>query len=115
MSRKHLFAIVVLLGAAAVAALLAMSRATTSAAPASSAQIVAKTQSLDRLEASLRRALAERPPAVPATQRSATRPAQTVYLRSGATVRTPVRDGEHEHADDGHESGRPEGIESFDD
>lgn len=86
MSRKHLFAVVVLLGAGAVAGLLAVTRTTELGAaavtPASNTQIAAKTRSLDRLEASLRRSLAEQSqtPAVasPASQR-------TVYVPSSSS------------------------------
>lgn len=100
MGRKHLFAIVVLLGAAAVAGLLALTRTTTAATQASSTQIAAKTRSLDQLEASLRRSLAERPPALPATTDGGGQsvPARTVYLRSGVYAQAPT--GEHEHEDD---------------
>ena len=63
MSRKHLVAIVVLLGAAVVAGLLALTRTTTAATQASTAQLTAKSRSLDRLEASLRHMLAQQPPA----------------------------------------------------
>ena len=99
MGRKHLFAIVVLLGAAAVAGLLALTRTTTAATQASSTQIAAKTRSLDRLEASLRRSLAERPPALPATTEGGGQsvPARTV-VRSCAAAQTPT--GEHEDDDE---------------
>ncbi len=101
MSRKHLFAIVVLLGAAAVAGLLALTRTTTAATQASSTQITAKSRSLDKLEASLRRSLAQQPPVLPITRATAASVAPgTVLVRSGAELAT----GEHEdeHADDGH-------------
>ena len=115
MSRKHLFTIVVLLGAAAVAALLAVTRTTTAGTPASSAQILAKSRRLDQLEASLQRALAEHPRTLPVTQRAAGAPARTVYLRSGATVQAPAGEGEHEHGEDGYEHVEPSGFESSDD
>ena len=99
MDRKHLFAIVVLLGAAAVAGLLALTR-TTTATQASSTQIAAKTRSLDRLEASLRRSLAEQPPAFPATTEGGGQsvPARTVYVRSSPAAQAPS--GEHEEDDE---------------
>jgi len=101
MSRKHLFAVVVLLGAAAVAGLLALSRTTTAATPASSTQIAAKSRSLDRLEASLRRALAQQPPAVTSRAVPASAAPSTLLVRSGALAAA----GEHEdeHGDDAYE------------
>jgi hypothetical protein len=102
MSRKHVFAIVVLLGAAAVAGLLALNRTTTVATQPSSTQISAKSRSLDRLEASLRRALAEQPPALPAPRAAAASSApDTVFVDSGAVL--PAA-GEHEddYGDDDH-------------
>ena len=68
MARRHLFAIVVLLAAATVAGLVALTRTVQlgpGATRASDAQVAARSRSLDRLEASLRRSLAERPPALP--------------------------------------------------
>lgn len=100
MSRKHLFAIVVLLGAALVAGLLALTRTSTAATPASSTQIAAKSRSLDRLEASLRRSLAARPPALPEAGRTAASSAPgTVYVRSGAATQA-AGGREDEHGDD---------------
>lgn len=94
MSRKHLFTIVVLLAAAAVAGLLALTRTTPAATPASNTEIATKTRSLDRLEASLRRSLAEKPPALPAASRA------TLGQPS-----FPEQDehGEDEHAEDQHD------------
>ncbi len=105
MSRKHVFAIVVLLGAAAVAGLLALTRTTTAATQASSTQITAKSRSLDRLEASLRRALAQQPPAVPPTRAAAASAAPgTVFVDSGAVLPAAGEhedeQGDDEHADE---------------
>jgi hypothetical protein len=87
MSRKHLFAIVVLLGAAAVAGLLALTRTTTAATQASSTQIAAKSRSLDKLEASLRRSLAQQPPALPAARSTGASSApRTVFVPSSAAA-----------------------------
>jgi len=100
MSRKHLFAIVVLLGAAAVAGLLALSQTRAAATQASSAQIAAKSRSLDRLEASLRRSLAQRrprPPEIPVAAESAPR---TIYVRPTAATHSPTGEHEDEHGDD---------------
>jgi hypothetical protein len=101
MPRKHLFTIVVLLGAAAVAGMLALTttgRLGASATQASDAQIAARSRSLDRLEASLRRSLAKRPPAVPAV-RPAGRPAaqRTIFVRPTAvSAQTASHEDEHE-------------------
>jgi hypothetical protein len=103
MPRKHLFAVVVLLGAAAAAGLLAVTRTVdlgaAAATPVSNAQITAKTRSLDRLEASLRRSLAEQPP-IPAVGSSASQ--RTVYLRSSApSGQAPTGEREDEHVYEG--------------
>ena len=110
MSRRHLFAVVVLLGAAAVAGLLAVTRTVdlgaAAATPASNAQIAAKTRSLDRLEASLRRSLAEQPPATEQAVSSAASE-RTVYVRSGASAaqaRTGAREDEQGESEDVYES-----------
>lgn len=101
MSRKHLFAIVVLLGAALVAGLLALTRTSTAATQAASTQIVAKSRSLDRFEASLRRSLAAQPPPLPVAGRS-TAPSgpETRYVRSGAATQAAGGEREDEHGDD---------------
>ena len=95
MSRKHLFAIVVLLGAAAVAGLLALTRTGSvgaAATPASSTEITARTQTLDRLEASLERSLAEQPPAVPTRKGAAAQsaPSRTIFVRAPHARRAGV-------------------------
>ena len=99
MPRVHLFTIVVLLGAAAVAGLFALTRTTTAATQASSMQIAARSRSLDQLEASLRRSLAQQPPAsptTPSTDGSSTPP--TIYVPST----TPQLEHEDDVADDEH-------------
>jgi len=103
MPRRHLFAVVVLLGAAAVAGLLAVTRtvALGSPEPASSKQDAAisfRLQRLDRLEASLRKELASQGAATPA-------PA-TVYRR--ATAPAPHLDYDD---DDEHEQGSDDSFE----
>lgn len=104
MSRKHLFAVVVLLGAAAVAGLLALTRTTTAATHASNTQITAKTRSLDQLEASLRRSLAEHPPTLDtAPQGGDTSASRTVLVGSSAAVEAPTGQREGDHDQDGHE------------
>ena len=102
MPRRHLFAVVVLLGAAAVAGLLAVTRTVALGSPeqASSNQDAAisfRLQRLDRLEASLRKELA--------SQAAATRASATVQRR--ATTLTPHVDDEDED-DDEHEHGSSE-------
>jgi hypothetical protein len=101
MSRTHLFAIVVLLGAAAVAGLLALTRTTAAATQSSSAQIAAKSRSLDRLEASLRRSLAQQPPALPATgsAKGSSAP-HTVFVPSTTAPQAATGEHEDEHGDD---------------
>jgi hypothetical protein len=100
MPRKHLFAVVVLLGAALVAALLAVSRGGAvgaSAAPASSAEIAARERSLDQLEALLRRSLAEQPPAVSAPEAAAqSAPSRTVFVHAPQSAQRTGDDDEHE-------------------
>jgi hypothetical protein len=104
MSRKHLFAIVVLLGAAAIAGLLALTRTTAAATQVSSARIAAKSRALDQLEASLRRALAQHPPALPDARSTGSSATRTVYVPSTA-VPPGADEREVEHGDDAHEHG----------
>ncbi len=101
MARRHLFLVVVLLAAAAVAGLLALTRGVqqdAKASPALDAQIAARTHAVDRLEASLRRALAEQRPLSPAPRASA----RTVFVQSSASRHDDEHAGDHEdeHADD---------------
>lgn len=101
MSRRHLFAIVVLLGAAAVAGLIALTRTTTAATHASSTEIAAKSRSLDQLEASLRRSLAEQPPALSGARPTAAfAAARTVFVPAGAWARTATGERANESGDD---------------
>ena len=103
MSRKHLFSIVVLLGAASVAGVVALTSTRqlgASTTQASSAQIAARSRSLDRLEASLQRSLAKQPPAVPAVRRPA--PQRTIFVRPTAgSAQTASHEDEHEEEDEG--------------
>lgn len=104
MARKHLFVVVVLIGAAAVAGLLAVTRTVSlgaTAAPAQTAQVAAKERSLDRLEASLRRTLAKQPPTLP-TARATTGPSaapHTIYVRPAPSAGA-YEDDHGEHDDD---------------
>ena len=101
MPRKHLFAIVVLLGAAAVAGLLAMTRTQALGSPAATAPgrdaaISFRLKKLDRLEAKLAKEIARQETAV------ASRPV-TVYRRSPGSAAIGGSSGsyeEQEHADD---------------
>jgi hypothetical protein len=113
MSRKHLFAIVVLLGAAAVAGLLALTRTTTAATQASSTEIAAKSRSLDRLEASLRRSLAERPPAVPTRKGAAAQsaPSRTIFVRAPQPAGRASGAHEDEHGEEHEDKGEHEGAD----
>jgi DMSO/TMAO reductase YedYZ molybdopterin-dependent catalytic subunit len=100
MARGHLFFIVVLLAAAAVAGLLAVAQ-TTKATPASAADpaITFRMKKLDRLEASLEQQLAQRPAA------AQTAPA-VVYQRAQAPAASAhqtdedAEERESEHEDE---------------
>jgi preprotein translocase subunit SecF len=87
MSRKHRFPLVVMLAAAIVAGLFAVTRTVqlgAAAKPASSAQVATNTRSLDRLEAKLRRQLAALPKST-ATAQGTTRAPTLVYVRRAAS------------------------------
>lgn len=91
MSRKHLFPIIVMLAAAFVAGLLAISRTVAvgqpaSAATASDPAIAFRLKKLDRFEQALHRQLARTPP----TQES------TVY-RSARSVIPASTQGDEDH------------------
>ncbi len=100
MARKHLFIIVVLLGAAAVAGLLALTRTSALGSPASASppqgsSISFRLKKLDRLEASLQKRLT-------APAGSTTAPV-TVYRRAvapAAASSSLESYDEHEHSDD---------------
>jgi hypothetical protein len=114
MPRKHLFPLVVLLAAAAVAGMLALTRTVdlgqaASQSSTSDAAIAYRLDELDRLEASLREQLAGGPA-------SSAQP-QTVYRRaaapspSAASVREQdddhdEREDVHEHEDEDEDEGR---------
>jgi hypothetical protein len=101
MPRRHLFVLVVLLGAVAVAGLLAVTRTvaagsstTSSPTSAQEAAISFRLHRLDRLEASLRKKLAAQGATAPAPV--------TVYRRSPTPLPTgsSAEAHEHESADD---------------
>lgn len=114
----HRSAVAAILGLAVIVGLLGLSRtldvgATTAKShPADTAALARRSHALDRVQASLRKALAQRPPALPAVPTypapaaapAAGRPAvqQVTYVRPPPHVVTVHRaGGEHE----GHEGG----------
>ena len=105
MSRKHLFVVVVMLGAGAFAGLTAATRtvdlSAASATSSSNAQIAAKARSLNRLEASLQRSLAKKPPALPSTPKAASSAPRTVYVRASTPSAQTAYAGEHEYEHEG--------------
>lgn len=118
MARKHRFLIVVMLGTAVVAGFFALGRSVqlgAASTPASTAQVSARTRSLDRLEVELRRQLAALPKAGPKGQTFATRstPPDVRYVRSPVSpIAAPHGDeGDDEHSTEEHEGalGRADG------
>jgi hypothetical protein len=108
MARKHRFSIVVMLGAAVVAGFLALSRSVQLGAaskPASTAQVSARTRSLDRLEAQLRDQLAALPKVTPKAKPVATRSASPGVLY----VRSPASPAAATHGDDEHDDAEAHG------
>ncbi len=111
MARKHQFVLVVVLAAAALAGALALSRTVRLGAPTpsvSDSQVAARSQALDRMEASLRRSLARKPPALPARPRLAPAAQRVVFVRQAPP---PVASGreddesEAEHASEHEDRG----------
>jgi hypothetical protein len=111
MKKAHVVAVALLLGLAAVFGLLAATKTVRVAGAghtqSSAAAIAARTKKLDQTELALRRALRDRPPALPAT--APTAPQRVVVHRPAPLiVVTHHRGGEHEveheaeaeHADD---------------
>jgi hypothetical protein len=103
MPRKHLFLLIVLLSAAAVAGLLALTRTTAVTQPASAstgtdAAISFRLAKLDRFERSLRAQLAAAKPAAAVS-------APTTVYRRAPSVTAPSAGSEHEPYDEGHEDG----------
>lgn len=110
MSRRHTFVIVVLLGAAAVAGLLAMTRTAALGSPASASTrqddaISFRLQKLDRLEVSLRKQLEARGAA-------ATSPA-LLPGSSALLARNGAQSYDDAYEDDGAEE--HEGVAGYDD
>ena len=105
MARKHLFPLVVLLAAAAMAGLLALGRAVDLGRPArasttSQPSIAFRLARLDRFEQSLRRQLAQ-------AERTPAGGTKTVYQRAAVTVSSSGGSVEHQDDDDDdhHEDG----------
>ena len=105
MPRKHLFPLVVLLAAAAVAGLLALGRAVDLGRPAGASTgqqpaIAFRLAQLDKAEKSLRTQLADLRKAPAAGPR-------TVYERAATPVAAHATDDEHgdDHGDDEHHEG----------
>jgi hypothetical protein len=102
MRRRHALVLSLALGLAVAAGTFAATRTATLGARASDAQLSERAARLDRFEASLRRAAADRPPALPpagaAAAPSAAGQPRVVYARP-APVPVLAEDG---HGDDDH-------------
>ena len=99
MSRKHVFPIVVMLAAAVVAGLFAVSRTVALGRPASAATstdpaIAFRLKNLDRFEQSLRRQLAHAPATRPAT-------VTTLYRHSPSVSSATSQGNEGDHEEEG--------------
>jgi hypothetical protein len=107
MSRKHVFVVALLLAVGVVFGVVALARTTHVGAAArtpttvSGADIARRSRALDGLEASLRRALAKKPPklpAVPATRPAVGRAPAVTYVRPAPIViHRSASGGEREH------------------
>lgn len=123
MRRTHATAIALLLGTAGVAGTLAATRTVhlgaSSAQPKlTERQIVQRSHQLDRFEASLRKSLAQRPPALPAVSATsapgaavassaplpAAAPVRVVYRRPAPIVIVKHRPGGGHESDGGYEA-----------
>lgn len=111
MSRRHVTVISLFLASALVLGMFATLRTTQlgagSTPKVSAVQIAQRNRQLDRVEASLRKAARQKPPALPAVPAAPTRlaaaaaPQRVVYVRPKPIVRVVHRSGEHEN-DGGH-------------
>jgi hypothetical protein len=106
MKKIHALAIALILAVSAGLGLAAATktaglRSATPTTVTSKAAIAARSRKLDRVEAALRRALRDKPPALPATRRPAAAPAQRVVYRRPAPI-VVIKHGSH-HGDDGSE------------
>ncbi len=107
MKRRHAFVISLLIGLAALAGLVAATRTaglgrTSHRAAASPAAIAARIRALDRTEASLRQALAQKPKP---TRGQAARTQKVVYVRPAPHVVTVHRPHGGEYEAEGREGG----------
>ena len=108
MNRKHAFTVSLLLALAAVVGAVAAFRTagvgrSAQAAPVAASTIAQRNHRLDQVEASLRRALAKKPPKVKAAARKAEK---VVYVRPAPVVHVVPRSGGHEdEGEGGHEGG----------
>lgn len=113
MNRTRALIISLAVAIAAIAGVFAVASTVTLGADArstSDAQVARRTAQLDRYEASLRRALAQQPPALPAVPRTTSQqsstlqsatPAKVVYHRPPpVVVVTHEDDGESQHEDE---------------
>jgi hypothetical protein len=113
MTKLHVVAVALLLGVAAVFGVLAATRAgdmaPTADAGVSDTAIAARVGKLNDAERAIRRALQDRPPAlpaVPATRRPGLTPQQTVYRRPAPLVVLSHSSGHGEYESESeHESG----------
>jgi hypothetical protein len=101
MRRPHALVLSLAIGVAAVAGTLAATRTATLGARASDAQVAARTARLDRFEASLRRAAADRPPALPPLRTATVQPSAAPRLVFVRPAPVPVvshgEQGEDDH------------------
>jgi hypothetical protein len=114
MNKTHAAIVALLLAVAAVLGVFAASRTAgigaAARSQASTATIAARAHRLDSVEAALRKALRDRPPALPAVPNAPTAsvaPPATVYRRPAPLV--VVRHTGHHEDGEGHERGDGEG------
>ncbi|HZO62840.1 MAG TPA: hypothetical protein VFB35_07650 [Gaiellaceae bacterium] len=114
MKKFHALTVALVLATTAIVGVVAATRTTNLAAGSSAdrAALTARAHRLDRLQASLRKALADRPPALPPLRTSAgtapPRAQRVVYRRPAPIVVIKHRPGgetESEHEDGEHEDG----------
>jgi len=107
MGRAHALVLSLAIGVAAVAGTIAATRTVTLGARAADTQVAARSARLDRFEASLRRAAADRPPALPPLRSAAdatappTSAPRVIYVRPASVpVLASREDAEHEQGRD---------------
>jgi len=102
MRRAHALVLSLAIGVATIAGTVAATRTATLGARTSDTQVAARSARLDRFEASLRRAAADRPPALPPLRTAASAPRRAapgvVYVRPAAVpVLSRSEQGGDEH------------------